>query len=303
MAKVKMGKPMGNRECGWVRARLPLWVDQGVANAQSPVVGEGRDVSAKDSAAIMQHLAECAICRQQQLELERALGALAVAAAHLPVVPEAPSIWPEIERRIVNLHPSDRARGPHAGDGGDVGWLRPWSVLDGDRPIHRAWTRDTIGELLASRQLRGSRSKRTTDLILRLSVAATILIGLIQFQILRQRWADAEATITANIAPLGEPAVPLATTQKLAWEIPDRDQNEVPANQLAEADPPRAAERRQVHVRVPERSADPPRPAESPVAAVETAPIPKPSPTARLGFDLDHGTPMPPDSREAKPVY
>jgi hypothetical protein len=303
MAEVNMGNSMRNRECGWVRARLPLWTDQGVATAQSPVVGEGRDVSATDSAAIMQHLAACAICRQQHLELERAMGALAVAAAHLPVVPEAPSLWPEIERRIANLYPSDRARGPHTRDGGDVGALRPWSELDGDRPIRRAWIRDTIGELLESRHFHGSKSKRTTDLILRLSVAATIMIGLIQFQILRQRCADAEATITANIAPLGEPAVPLATTQKLAWEIPDRNQNEVPANQLAEADPPRAAERRPVNVRVPERSADPPRPAESPVAAVETAPIPKPSPTARLGFDLDHGTPMPPDSREAKPVY
>jgi len=283
MAKVKMGKPMRNRECEWVRARLPLWVDKGVAHAQSPVVGEGRDLPAKDSAAIVQHLAECAICRLQQLKLERALGALAVAAAHLPVVPEAPSIWPEIELRIANRYPSGRARGPHAGDGGDVGWLRPWSELDGDRPIRRAWTRDTIGELLDSRHLRGSRSKRTTDLILRLSVAATILIGLIQFQILQRRWADAEATITANSAPLDEPAVPLATIQKLAREIPERDRNEVPANQLAEADPPR--------------------PAESPVAAVESAPIPKPSPTTRFGFDLDHGTPMPPDSREAKPVY
>ena len=74
MARVKMGKPMGNRECGWVRARLPLWVDPEVASAQSPVIGEGRDLSAKDSAAIVQHLAECAICRQQHLGLERALG-------------------------------------------------------------------------------------------------------------------------------------------------------------------------------------------------------------------------------------
>jgi len=51
MAEVNMGNSMRNRECGWVRARLPLWIDQGVATAQSPVVGEGRDVSATDSAA------------------------------------------------------------------------------------------------------------------------------------------------------------------------------------------------------------------------------------------------------------
>jgi hypothetical protein len=210
------------------------------------------------------------------------LGALAVAAAHLPVIPEAPSLWPELERRIVNPHASDGVHGPEGMDRA-VRSLRPWSELDGDRPIRRAWTRDTIGELLASRRLHGPKSRRTTDVILRMSVAATILIGLIQFQILHRRSADAEATITANLTPLDEPAVPLATSTEPLPEIADRDKIEVPRNQLAEADPPR--------------------PAESPAAAVESAPILKSSPPTRFGFDLDHGTPMPPDSREAKPVY
>jgi hypothetical protein len=284
MAKANMSKSIGNRECGWVRARLPLWVDQGVAEEQSEAIGDGRDLSAKDSRVITQHLSECARCRQHRLDLEQALGALAAAAAHLPVIPEAPSLWPELERRIANPHASDGAHGPQGMDRA-VRSLRSWSELDGDRPIRQAWTRDTIGELLASRSLRGSKSKPATDLILRLSVAATILIGFIQFQILHRRLVEAEATITANRASLGELIVPLTTSEEPLPEIADRDKNDVPRNQLAEADLPR------------------PRPAESPAAAVETAPIRKSSAPTRFGFDLDHGTPMPPDSRETKAVY
>jgi hypothetical protein len=284
MAEANMGKSIGNRECEWVRARLPLWVADAVGDEQSEPGAEGRDLSVKDSDAIMQHVAECATCRQHRLDLEQALGALAVAAAHLPLLQHAPSLWPELERRIVNPHASN-------GDGGSgpqamnrvVRSRRPWSELDGDRPIRRAWTRDTLGELFGSRHLQGFRSQRTMDLILALSTAATILIGLIQFQILRRQWADAEATITANRAPLGKLVVSLTTSEEPPLEMVDRDKNQVPASQLAEAEPTR--------------------PAESPAAAVETVPIPKSSPATRFGFDLDHGTPMPPDSREAKPVY
>jgi hypothetical protein len=282
MAEANMGKPMGNRGCEWVFARLPLWVGQGVGDEQSEGVGEGRDLSAKDSRVITQHLAECASCRQHRLDLEHALGALAVAAAHLPLLQDTPSLWPELERRIANPNAAERGLGPEATKRA-VRSFRSWSELDGDRPIRQAWARDTIRELLGSNHLHSSKSKPTIDLILRLSIAATILVGLIQFPILHRRWAKAEAIITANRAPLGEFIVPLTTSEEPVLEIADRDKTEVPSNQLAEADPPR--------------------PVESQPAAVETAPLPKSSPITRFGFDLDHGTPMPPDSREAKPVY
>jgi len=279
-----MKKSMGNRECAWVRARLPLWVGHGVGDGQSEGIGEGRDLTVGDSRIITEHLAECAPCRQHRLDLEQALGALAVVSAHLPLPEDAPSLWPELERRIAIL---DVSVGVHGLQGVDraVPTPRPWSELDGDRPIRQAWTRDTIGELLASRQLDGSKPKRMIDLILRLSVAATILIALIQFQILHRRWADAEATVAANRTPLGEFVITPTTAEDALPEIRVRDRNEVPDNQLAEADPPR--------------------PIESPAAAIETtAPTtPRSLPPTRFGFDLDHGTPMPPDSREAKPVY
>ena len=52
MAKQGMGKSMGNRECDWVRARLPLWVHHAVRDEQSQVGSEGSDLSAKDSSVI-----------------------------------------------------------------------------------------------------------------------------------------------------------------------------------------------------------------------------------------------------------
>jgi hypothetical protein len=282
MAEANMNKSMTSRECSWVRARLPLWVDKGVDEEQSEAIGDGRDLSARDSRVITQHLAECAACREDRLDLEQALGVLAVAAAQLPVIPEAPSLWPALERRIANPKASDGGHGPQGMDMA-VRPLGCWSELDGDRPIRRAWTRDTIRELFTSNRLHGPKSKRTTDLIWRLSIAATIAIGVIQFQILQRQSADAEATIAANRTSLEEPIAPLTTSEEPVPELVDREINEVPPNQLA--------------------AADPPRPSERPAAAVETVPVPKSSPPTRLGFDLDHGTPMPPDSRETKTVY
>ncbi|HEX3450256.1 MAG TPA: hypothetical protein VHS97_18525, partial [Isosphaeraceae bacterium] len=159
MAEANMSKSMTSRECSWVRARLPLWVDQGVDEEQSEAIGDGRDLSAKDSRVITQHLAECAACREHRLDLEQALGALAVAAAQLPVIPEGPSLWPELERRIANPKASDGARVPQGIDKA-VRPLERWSELDGDRPIRRAWTRDTIRELFTSNRLHGPKSKR-----------------------------------------------------------------------------------------------------------------------------------------------
>jgi hypothetical protein len=283
-----MGKSLANRECDWVRARLPLWADRGCLDAQtendrSDTIGEGRDLSGHDSRVIALHLAGCEACRGHRLNLETALAALAIAAAELPAAPEAPSLWPELSRRLADaglanrrLKAADHKRSPP----------RPWSALDGEGTLTRAWNRDTIGELFGSRPARRqSRLRRATGLIARLSVAAAILVVVSQLQIVNERTKDAEATIKSNQTPLPEPVTAVVPRAEPVVEIAPREKIEVPPNQLAEADIPR--------------------PAESPVAAVETGPISRPAPpsASRLGFDLDHGTPMPPDSREAKPVY
>jgi hypothetical protein len=282
MAEDNMGKSMRKRECEWVRARLPLWAAQGVRDEQASG-GEGSDLSAKESGVITRHLAQCTACRQHRLDLEQALGAIAVAAAHLPLFQDSPSLWPELERRIANHpHASESGRWPHVTDR-DVRSHGPWSELDDDRPISQAWTRDTISELLAGRRRHGTKSRWKADLIFGLSIAATILMGLTLLQFLQRRWDDAEATIAANRMSLGEIVVPLPISEEPVLETADRDKNVVTPIQLPEAEPPR--------------------PAESQAVAVETAPPLKSPPPTRFGFDLDHGTPMPPDSREAKPVY
>ena len=102
MAKQGMGKSMSNRECNWVRARLPLWVDNGDGTGQSEAHGEGGDLSVRERRQIERHLASCSTCRHHAAGLEHALGALAVAANHLPFLVESPSLWPLLECRIAS---------------------------------------------------------------------------------------------------------------------------------------------------------------------------------------------------------
>ena len=97
-----MGKSMGNRECEWIGARLPLWVDNGDRNGSAEAHGERGDLTAKERREIEQHLVDCARCRSHRVALEQALGALAVAASHLPVLSDAPSLWPLLEQRIAS---------------------------------------------------------------------------------------------------------------------------------------------------------------------------------------------------------
>ncbi len=95
-----MGNSMGNRECEWVDARLPLWVGNGDRNGPTEAEGERGDLTASERHQIERHLVDCALCRHHRMALEQALCALAAAATDLPVVPEAPSLWPLLERRI-----------------------------------------------------------------------------------------------------------------------------------------------------------------------------------------------------------
>ena len=97
-----------------------------------------------------------------------------------------------------------------------------------------------------------------------------------------RRWEIAPNTILTNSVPLADPLPVTAVAEEPPLENVDRNGEDVPINQLAEAEPPRSPE-----------TASP---------SVEAI-VPKPSMHTRFGFDLEHGIPMPPDSREAKPVY
>ncbi len=117
------------------------------------------------------------------------------------------------------------------------------------------------------------------------SLAASVLALLVVVPSWK-RQADAEATIHANATPLAGLIRPPGRPQPEAT-APDESQAEadrgIPAGELAQAEP----------VRPPAE----PSPAASAPPPVRTAP-----PT-RFGYDLEPGTPMPPDGRDAKPVY
>ena len=59
------GMMMGRSSCDWVRAWLPLLVDD-----SDGLACEGNDLNAEDRRLIEQHLAECSSCRQHQAALE-----------------------------------------------------------------------------------------------------------------------------------------------------------------------------------------------------------------------------------------
>jgi hypothetical protein len=124
-------------------------------------------------------------------------------------------------------------------------------------------------------------------LVLGISLAASILIVIIGVPAVRRQWTDAQARIAANAAPLADPGVSPLPAEEDSFETPDPDEvNDVAANPLVQTEPARTSE--------------------TPVAGLDGASAPKLSPASpprRFGYDLEHGTPMPPDTREAKPVY
>jgi hypothetical protein len=284
MAKQGMGKSMGNRECEWIRPRLPLWVDNGDGTGRPAAHGEGGDLSARELRHIERHLASCATCRQYRASMDQALGALATAATELPVVTETRSLWPMLEQRIASRHASAGSLWPKAARGLADRSVRSWGDLDGVRPLRQAWDQDTVREAMTARNGAKTGSSGMSGFILKLGAAAAVLVGLIELSIVRQQRKSAQATIYANSGPLAEQpvTVPTAAVEPLL-ETSERDHSDIAANQVAELDPPR--------------------PAEAPAPRLDAVEAPKSPPNTRFGFDLEHGTPMPPDSREAKPVY
>jgi hypothetical protein len=274
---------MGNHECEWIEDRLPLWVDNGDCDGSTEVPGKRGDLTAKERQQIEQHLAGCARCQRRRLALEQALGALAVAANHVPIAPDAPSLWPLLEQRIADRDTSGGGRWSPASGRSTARSVRPWANLDSVRPLRRAWTRDTLREMLAGSNQPTSESKRfSTSLFKTGAVAAAVLVTLTGTWMAHRQWAIAQNMILPNSVPLADPLPVTAVAEEPPSENVDRNRDDVPVNQLAEAEPPR-----------------PPETGSPRVEAI----VPKPPMHTRFGFDLEHGIPMPPDSREAKPVY
>jgi Putative zinc-finger len=287
MANQGMSKTMSNPRCDWVRICLPLWV--GDSADRTDRNGEEGDLSAADRQAIERHLEDCAPCRRYRTTLDQALGALAIAASHMPVEPQAPSLWPALERRIANHDARMSSRWLRAAGRFTDPWSRAWGVLHGERALRQAWTRDSLREAIHGRQRQGPESKRMPGLVLGITLAASLLVMMIEVPALRRQSVDAQSRIIANAAPLEDSGVSPLPPDEEPLETSDPDEvSDAGANPLVQTEPARTSE--------------------TPVAGLDGPSAPKPSPTAtapsrRFGYDLEHGTPMPPDAREPKPVY
>ena len=72
--------------CGWVRDRLPLLA--------------GDDLLGDDRRRARRHLIGCPSCRHRLAALRETLAVLQGASTVSPSHPDAPSLWPEIDRQI-----------------------------------------------------------------------------------------------------------------------------------------------------------------------------------------------------------
>jgi hypothetical protein len=303
MAEKDMGMKMGSPSCEWVRARLPLLVGDG-----EDAPGEGGDLSSQDRRRIERHMVECATCRQHRTALQGVLTTLTAVAARPPISPAAPSLWPLLEHQIKThrsrsrskwfqvLHrfcpPKARAAAERLYRGCDQVWA--------ELPLHLAWTRDSVRELLDAR-FRGaiSRPERGLDMrldnllpVLGLGLAAAVLMVLLLLPLLYHPHAQPGARIAAKTAPIGKPAVATAESSNSSdASLAGLDAIPGPSPALAQTDTIAAAET----------------PAPGSVATTKpsgyaTSSTPAPA-IPRYGFDLEHGIPMPPDARGAKPAY
>ena len=309
MADNGKGINMSRLSCEWVHQRLPLLV--GDADGIS---GEGSDLDAADRNRIERHLMECAPCSEFRVELEQTIAILQLAAQQPAIEPGTPSIWPVLEQQI-RYHAEQscsrwrrlgRAVCPQMVQNAIDRLDRSWGHLPGELPLRLVWARDSLREWTSGCSL-FARSGETFDLgiplravLPRLGIGlglgiAAVVVLLAVAMADRQR-SHAEGQIAANTTPipmlethrgqLREEAGHLATVT-----VPSTDTRV--SSSLAQLDsaPP-------IEAPVPGQS-----PPSKAVGTATAAAIMVPTSSPRLDFDLEHGTPMPPETRGGKPTY
>jgi hypothetical protein len=305
MVNRTMGTTMDNPTCEWVRGRLPLCM--GAGDDPDDPSDEGGDLGVEDRRSIERHLGTCPVCREHRSGLSRAQEALGVAAAALPAVPDAPSLWPALERRIATHHARDGSRKSKSRGRGRDGASereRTCAVLDGDRPLRSAWMQDTLREgfeaagLGALSDRAGAARRRSAPsarvlqaprVIVWAGLAASVLAVLVVVPAAWRRQAVAEARILADAAPVEGLILPSAAPEPEARQVAEsapEDDRIAAAGQLAQAEAIRP----------------PAEPTPTPAAAADATAGTKSAAPTRFGYDLDPVTPMP-DGRDAKPVY
>ena len=155
------------------------------------------------------------------------------------------------------------------------------AVQDAIATSRRAQRISGLADGLARTWTMRDRKRPRLGSILLYGAVTSLLIPLVTLTFARQQWLDAESTIAGNSSPLTHIPAPTYPVDEASSKTSDSDNNgDVLANNLAEADP----------VRLPEASG-------------LGVPSPKPGIHNRRGYDLDHGTPVAPETRESRPIY
>jgi hypothetical protein len=313
MAEVGKGTMMSETSCEWVREWLPL-----LASDVDAVSADQVELSTEERSRIEHHLSKCELCRKQRMAFDQMGLILSIAAVNDGVPADMLSVWPQLERRMQQ----------HA-NRSSTHWLRirrlvwtrmsalligqprgEYGHLQSGFPLQIAWIRDTLGDFLVRRvQPAVSRmsyglalSFQPTALGLRLG-AGLAIAGLVIFLTaasIAHHHSKAAAQIAANAAPIPALASPLtetsAETEFSMTEVRTTDEVSIQPG-LAQAEKIEAAETISITQAVSPRL---PAPVPSTPTVGPTAP---PASVSRYDFDLEHGTPMPPETRGGKPAY
>jgi hypothetical protein len=317
MADNGKGTIMGRLSCGWVHEWLPLLVDD-----SDGLACEDNDLDAQDRRRIEGHLTECSRCRRHQAELGMAISILGIAATETSGQ-RTPSIWPELEERIQRHQEQCQS-----------GWLRSLrgtcpegiriiadrllcgcSQIRGNMPLQLAWTRDSLGDFLTNQVWPLFQSKRPGPgkafglatwrgrVGLSFSLAAAGLILFLLFVSAQRRQNQGDARIAADTVLPDRIELLLPELPELSEASEDEASEDVVAatssatlsrvsNSLSLATPAAPAAEISMGQSAPAKKAS----TMTTTTAMETS-------APRYDFDLEHGTPMPPETRTSKPAY
>jgi hypothetical protein len=274
------------------------------------ISGEGFDQCILDRDQIEQHLAACADCRQHRSALQDAVSILAAAGAEMPAEPVASSLWSELNKRISEHDEQPlptrlrlwRAVFPDSIRNAIVRLYGYGSRLYDELPLQIAWTRDSIHELLDPailwRQVKLSgpsgflESRRGASLRFGFYTALVGTAALLLVMIAHRPEIQPRSRTISKATPVAvlrtEPGTGHEISEDVVISAPGRTATRV-RDALALAGPvtppPASTAGRSIAAQT------------ATTATISEASAPQ------YDFDLEHGTPMPPETRPGKPAY
>ncbi len=309
MAEQGKGLIMARPTCSWVLDWLPLLVDE-----SEGLDCDGSGLSDQDRRLIEQHLEECRACRMHHHSLQNALSVLSITATEMTAEPRTASLWPNLEDRIrgrCDPHQSGwlssfRALCPPAASAAAERLAQGWNQLESNLPLQLAWTRDSIGDfftrLMAPAALRTrSRSRRPlwfwnaqVGLGLGLGLGAAGLVAAVLLaSSLHHRQQRGAVRIADDTVAISDTASPppeqLEVSEDVVTATPSRTVTRASKSLSLSSSAPAPAVMGQA--------------ATSRTVATSTTAAAAETSALRYDFDLEHGTPMPPETRASKSAY